>query len=109
MDRMGKSGSDKVTIKIPRPLYLKIGQVIEGAGYNSVTDFVVYVLRDLVASHGLSGSPGGEREDTEVVKHRLRTLGYLGDEGVRSLEGEGGSERGEQPGDLSGKGGATDD
>ncbi|KPK75688.1 MAG: CopG family transcriptional regulator [Phycisphaerae bacterium SM23_30] len=69
--------SDKVTIKIPRPLYKKISQVIEGSGYNSVTDFTVYVLRDLVASHDLAGKPEKEQEDLERVKQRLRALGYL--------------------------------
>jgi len=70
---------DKVTLKIPRPLYEKIAQVIRGAGYNSVTDFVVYVLRDLVASHGVtSGSTDArESEDLLRVKRRLEALGYL--------------------------------
>ena len=62
-------GSEKVTIKIPRPLYGKIAYVIEGAGYNSVTDFVVYVLRDLVASHEYparpTGNHGGARDHSE--------------------------------------------
>ena len=69
--------SDKVTIKIPRPLYEKISRVIEGSGYNSVTDFTVYVLRDLVASYDLSSKPGQKQEDMERVKQRLRALGYL--------------------------------
>ena len=77
MAKKTKSPSDKVTLKIPRPLYDKIGQVIEGAGYNSVTDFVVYVLRDLVAS---SGRPIGSDDDLNKVKDRLCALGYLGGE-----------------------------
>lgn len=72
-----KNGSEKVTLKIPRPLYNKIAEVIDGAGYNSVTDFVVYILRDLVASHELSDSESGTGEDMEKVKERLRALGYL--------------------------------
>ncbi|MBN2376153.1 MAG: hypothetical protein JXD22_07125 [Sedimentisphaerales bacterium] len=79
MAKKSKSSSEKVTLKIPRPLYDKIGQVIEGAGYNSVTDFVVYVLRDLVAS---SGRPSGSGEDLDKVKDRLRNLGYLGNDEV---------------------------
>ncbi|HJN17622.1 MAG TPA: CopG family transcriptional regulator [Armatimonadota bacterium] len=68
---------DKVTIKIPKPLYEKIGTVIEGAGYNSVTDFVVYVLRDIVSTHrGAEGQPHSE-DELEVVKDRLRSLGYI--------------------------------
>ena len=72
-----KKSSDKVTIKIPRPLYDKISLVIEGAGYNSVTDFVAYVLRDLVASHELAGQGEFGIEEIAKVKKRLRALGYL--------------------------------
>ena len=38
----------KVTVKIPRPLYRKIQQVVDGSGFNSPTDFIVFVLRDLM-------------------------------------------------------------
>jgi len=73
---MGTS-SDKVTIKIPRPLYEKLSQVIEGAGYNSVTDFVVYVLRDIASTHALSETEPYSEDDLIRVKERLRSLGYL--------------------------------
>lgn len=66
----------KVTIKIPRPLYDRIGEVIEGAGYNSVTDFVVYVLRDIVAGHGTEEGPVSGAELARL-RERLRRLGYL--------------------------------
>ena len=71
---------EKVTIKIPRPLYDKISRVIEGAGYNSVTDFVVYVLRDIVSTHRISETAPYSEEEMEQVKQRLRSLGYLPDE-----------------------------
>jgi hypothetical protein len=69
-----------VTLKIPRPLYEQLGQVIEGTGFKSVTEFAVYVLRDLVASHG-SGQPGAElsRDELDAVRLRLQALGYLGE------------------------------
>ncbi len=76
MNRKTKT-SDKVTLKIPRPLYDKISQVIEGSGYNSVTDFTVYVLRDLVASHDAAKQKSSEGDDIQEVKKRLRALGYL--------------------------------
>ncbi|MFT7075631.1 MAG: Arc/MetJ-type ribon-helix-helix transcriptional regulator, partial [Planctomycetota bacterium] len=38
----------KVTVKIPRPLYRKIQQVVDGSGFSSPTDFIVFVLRDLM-------------------------------------------------------------
>lgn len=67
---------DKVTIKIPRPLYEKLLVILEGSGYNSVTDFVVYVLRDLVASSVRSEKKVTEKE-LEEIKQRLKNLGYL--------------------------------
>jgi hypothetical protein len=69
-----------VTLKIPRPLYEQLGQVIDGTGFRSVTEFAVYVLRDLVASHG--SEPAGaaaelSREELDTVRRRLQALGYL--------------------------------
>lgn len=67
-----------VTLKIPRPLYEQLGQVIDGTGFRSVTEFAVYVLRDLVATHGSEG-PSSElsREELDAVRKRLQALGYL--------------------------------
>jgi hypothetical protein len=59
---------DTVTLKIPRPLFDRLQKVIEGTGFRSVTEFVLYVLRDLV---------GDEAHDIETVKKRLEDLGYL--------------------------------
>jgi Arc/MetJ-type ribon-helix-helix transcriptional regulator len=67
---------DKVTIKIPRPLYEKLKVVLDDSGYNSVTDFVVYVLRDLAASSDRSQQKISEKE-IEEIKQKLRNLGYL--------------------------------
>ena len=71
----------KVTIKIPRPLYRKLQQIIEGSGFDSVTDFVVYVLRDLVSAREVSPpEPDAETftaQDLEKVRKRLKGLGYL--------------------------------
>ena len=38
------SASDKVTLKIPRPLYERLQQLIVGTGFHSVTEFAVFVL-----------------------------------------------------------------
>lgn len=67
---------EKVTLKIPKPLYDKIALLIEGAGYNSVTDFVVFVLRDLVSSSPGEGNEMLEKE-IEVVRKKLKNLRYL--------------------------------
>jgi Arc/MetJ-type ribon-helix-helix transcriptional regulator len=67
----------KVTVKIPRPLYRKIQQVVDGSGFNSPTDFIVYVLRDLMGE--ADASHGGEfnQDELEEVKRKLKNLGYL--------------------------------
>ena len=72
----------KVTVKIPRPLYRKIQQVVDGSGFNSPTDFIVYVLRDLmgvaeVADEQAAGTHELTHEELEDVKRKLKNLGYL--------------------------------
>ncbi len=67
----------KVTIKIPRPLYGSLSQIIEGSGFNSVTEFIVYVLRDLISSRSVKNEPSITKEEIEIVKKRLKSLGYL--------------------------------
>ena len=71
-----------VTLKIPRPLYERLTQLIEGTGFRSVTEFATYVLRDL-ASHPSAKrdeEAAGERmteAEVEAARERLRELGYL--------------------------------
>jgi hypothetical protein len=68
-----------VTLKIPRPLYERLAAVIEGTGFRSVTEFSVYVLRDLVAAQEQHHQHESElsREEVDAVRRRLRALGYL--------------------------------
>jgi len=68
--------SDRVTLKIPRPLYENLKRVVEGTGFRSVNEFVVHVLRDLVVESGGAPSALTPRE-VEALRTRLRTLGYL--------------------------------
>jgi hypothetical protein len=66
----------KVTLKIPRPLYRKVQQVVDGSGFNSPTDFIVYVLRDLMGDaheQPREFTP----EELDGVKRKLKNLGYL--------------------------------
>jgi len=67
----------KVTLKIPRPLYDKLSTIIEGSGFHSVTEFVVYILRDLVSSKSAEQVPALSTNEIEMIKKRLKTLGYL--------------------------------
>jgi metal-responsive CopG/Arc/MetJ family transcriptional regulator len=72
-----KNQKDKVTIKIPKPLYKSLSEIIEGSGFNSVTEFVVYVLRDLISSRTIQKEPSLSKKEIEIVKKRLKSLGYL--------------------------------
>jgi len=72
----------KVTIKIPRKLYNRLVEIVADSGFNSVTDFVVYVLRDLVSVAGAQDSrtrieDGLTKEEIELIRRRLKSLGYL--------------------------------
>jgi len=66
----------KVTVKIPRPLYRKVQQVVEGSGFNSPTDFIVYVLRDLMGEADEQNVDFDQKE-IDDVKRKLKNLGYL--------------------------------
>jgi hypothetical protein len=86
-----REGTDnQVTLKIPRPLYVQLKQVIQGSGFHSVTEFAVYVLRDLVSHHrdSLPTTPESTKhipteadplsaEEIEAIRKRLQSLGYL--------------------------------
>ena len=82
---MPMSTESKVTIKIPRALYRKLREIIDGSGFDSVTDFIVFVLRDIASSRSSSkrvDSPSKDEgqltaEETEQVRKRLKNLGYL--------------------------------
>jgi Arc/MetJ-type ribon-helix-helix transcriptional regulator len=68
----------KVTVKIPRPLYRKIQQIIEGTGFSSPTDFIVFVLRDLMGeAEGHAAPREFTQDELEDVKRKLKNLGYL--------------------------------
>ena len=60
------------TITIPAPLFEKLGQMIEGTGFSSVSDYVTYILRDMVVE--LKNKEVGKDEH---IKAKLKALGYL--------------------------------
>jgi Arc/MetJ-type ribon-helix-helix transcriptional regulator len=68
---------DKVTIKIPRPLYNRVQQLIDDSGFNSPTDFIVYVLRDVLSERGVGNTEHFTPEELAAIKDKLRRLGYL--------------------------------
>ena len=67
------------TVSIPVTLYERIKKLIEGTGFTSVSQFVTYVLREVVADmeeEKLQSSSVSEEEKREIIE-RLKRLGYI--------------------------------
>jgi Arc/MetJ-type ribon-helix-helix transcriptional regulator len=64
------------TVSIPTPLFKKIEARIQGTGFTSVSSYVAYVLREIIAEEEAEEEPFSD-EDKERVKERLRALGYI--------------------------------
>ena len=75
---MNDKKDNKVTIKIPRPLYNNLKFLIDDSGFNSVNDFIVYILRDIASNTKIDSGDQLSKEEIETIKERLRNLGYLG-------------------------------
>jgi hypothetical protein len=71
----------RVTIKIPRATYERVQGAITGSGFRSPTDFIVYVLREVLADRSLRAEH--EEDDAltgpevRAIRKRLKSLGYL--------------------------------
>ena len=73
----GATKRTKVTIKIPRPLYDNIKSVIEGTGFDSPTDFIVYILRDVVSYRSAADSDELKKDEIQMIRKRPKSLGYM--------------------------------
>ncbi|UCB59774.1 MAG: CopG family transcriptional regulator [Candidatus Bathyarchaeota archaeon] len=63
------------TVSIPTPLFKKVEARIKDTGFTSVSSYVAYVLREIVAE--VEDEEPFSEEDKERVKERLRALGYI--------------------------------
>jgi len=67
------------TVSIPITLYNRIKGLIEDTGFTSVSQFVTYILREVVADmekEKLESQSISEEEKQKIIE-RLRRLGYL--------------------------------
>lgn len=67
----------KTTIKIPNTLYESLKKQIEGTGFTSVTDFIIYVMRDIAASGHIHEDTSLTKKEINQIRRRLKALGYL--------------------------------
>lgn len=78
MNEKLKEQSEKkaTTVSIPTPLFKKVEQRIKGTGFTSVSSYITYVLREIIAEEEESQQPFN-KQDEERVKAKLRALGYI--------------------------------
>ena len=63
------------SVSLPLPLIKKIKKRIKDTGFKSTSDYVTFVLREVLTEEKEKGS--FSTEDREKIKARLRALGYL--------------------------------
>jgi metal-responsive CopG/Arc/MetJ family transcriptional regulator len=63
--RLSAAERKYTTISIPTQLYHNVERAIQGTGFRSVTEFIVFVTRETIAG------------DEANVVDRLRALGYI--------------------------------
>lgn len=68
---------NKVTIKIPRELYRRLSSMVKDTGFSSVTEFIVFVMRNLASGGDIKGEDKLTAEEVRAIRERLRRLGYL--------------------------------
>ncbi|MEW6722390.1 MAG: CopG family transcriptional regulator [Candidatus Micrarchaeota archaeon] len=61
-------------VEIPASLHKKLEEKIKGTEFGSVSEYVVFVMMELLAAE--QEGPGMSREDEEKIKSRLKALGY---------------------------------
>ncbi|MCD6562732.1 MAG: hypothetical protein J7K23_02295 [Thermoproteales archaeon] len=65
------------TVSIPKPLYERIKNIIKDTGFTSVSSFVIYVLREVVASYEQEKIEVFSEEEKKAIIEKLRKLGYI--------------------------------
>ena len=67
------------TVSIPESLFKRIEKLIEGSGFKSVSEFVTFILRQVVADMEAEKlrEEGLTDEEKKAIIERLKRLGYL--------------------------------
>ncbi len=76
MSKSDKKNKKFKTVSIPIQLYERIIERLKETDFTSVSDYVTYVLREVLSSLE-EEEEVFTKEEEEKVKDRLRALGYL--------------------------------
>ncbi len=78
---MEEMEEELIPVEIPKDLFEKINERIDGIEFKSVSEYVTFVLEEVVSENGDEEEDGAEeiytKEDEEKIKERLKGLGYL--------------------------------
>lgn len=75
---MEMADADMKTVKIPKKTYRRIKKRIADTGFTSVSEYVGYVLNEVLDNlEEEEHEENFSKEEEEKVKERLRALGYL--------------------------------
>jgi len=66
----------RTTVSIPTALYRQLEEMIRGTGFTSVSEYVTYILREVVALKK-GKDPHLTPEDLEQIRKKLEALGYI--------------------------------
>ena len=69
-------GTKYTTVSIPVEVAEKSRELIKDTGFKSLSDYVTYILREIVSTKG-EWDKAGTEEDKEAVMKKLKSLGYL--------------------------------
>ena len=66
---------EKKTVFLPAELYSKVEEKVKATDFNSIDEYVEFVLKEVVK--GEEEERAFSEEEEEEVKKRLKDLGYL--------------------------------
>jgi hypothetical protein len=69
-------GESKKAVSLAAGLYDRIGERAKDTGFNSVEEYVTFVLEEILKEGG-EEEVAFSKEEEEEVKKRLKALGYL--------------------------------
>jgi len=69
-----KEKEQKKAVFLPDGLYEKIEERVNNTEFNSVDEYVIFVMEEVLKDED---EPALSEEDEEEVKKRLKALGYL--------------------------------
>ena len=64
-------------IEIPASIYDRLDHDIKASGFDSVSDYVVHLLRKNLGIVETQNATEYAKEEEEKIKQRLKALGYL--------------------------------